>query len=110
MQPEREPLSTCRYSPGTRVREGKASRFGSGPTGSTSGPPGRFSGSVIRSSTWRSRKARSSSRLRRSQLATSSLHLVVLQERQAGTTFSIVYRPPREGGKVSSHGPQCSLR
>ena len=41
-------------------------------------------------SRWRSRKARSSSRFRRSQPVTSSLHLLVLQERQAGTMLSSV--------------------
>ena len=38
----------------------------------------------------RSRKARSSSFLRRSQPVTSSLHLLALHERQAGTTLSSV--------------------
>ena len=41
-------------------------------------------------STWRSRKARSSRRLRRSQPVTSSLHLLALQELQAGAMLSRV--------------------
>ena len=41
-------------------------------------------------SRWRSRNERSSSRFRRSQPVTSSLHLLVLQERQAGTMLSSV--------------------
>jgi hypothetical protein len=41
-------------------------------------------------SMWHNRKARSSSRLRRSQPVTSSLHLLVLQERQTGTMLSSV--------------------
>ena len=44
----------------------------------------------IRISTWRARKARSSSRLRRSQPVTSSLHLLALQEPQAGAMLSSV--------------------
>jgi len=39
---------------------------------------------------------RSSSRFRRIQAVTSSLHLLVLHEAHAGTTLSTVYRPPRE--------------
>ena len=50
----------------------------------------------------RSRKARSSNRLRRSQLVTSSLHLLVLQLRQAGAMLSRVYRPPRERANTQS--------
>jgi hypothetical protein len=105
MQTEHESPSTCSYSPGTRVRWGKASRFVSGVAGSASGSADRLSWSGIRSSTWRSRKARSSSRFRRSQPVTSSLHLLVLQDGQAGTTFSSVYRPPRESGSTQS---RCS--
>jgi hypothetical protein len=45
---------------------------------------------------------RSSSRFRRIQLVTSSLHLLVLQDAQAGTTLSTVYRPPREIGITQS--------
>ncbi len=48
------------------------------------------SASVALISRWRSRKARSSSRLRRSQPVTSSLHLLALQEPQAGATLSSV--------------------
>jgi hypothetical protein len=48
------------------------------------------SASAVLISRWRNRKARSSSRLRRSQPVTSSLHLLVLQERQAGTMLSSV--------------------
>ena len=40
--------------------------------------------------TWRSRNARSSSRLRRSQPVTSSLHLLALQDPQAGAMLSSV--------------------
>jgi len=58
--------------------------------------------SLVRISTWRARKARSSIRFRRSQLVTSLLHLLALHERQAGTTLSIVYRPPRDIGRTQS--------
>src|SRR5205814_459315 len=45
---------------------------------------------AVRTSRWRRRKPRSSSLLRRSQPVTSSLHLLLLHERHAGTTFSSV--------------------
>ena len=90
---------------------GKASRFVSGAAGSASGSADTFSGSAIRSSTWRSSKARSSSRFRRSQPVTSSSHLLVLQEGHAGTTFSSVYRPSRDSGGTQSRAAACpSLR
>jgi hypothetical protein len=88
---------------------GKASRFVSGAAGSASGSADTFSGSAIRSSTWRSSKARSSSRFRRSQPVTSSLHLLVLQEGQAGTTFSSVYRPSRDSGGTQSRRSGLSV-
>ena len=47
-------------------------------------------------------KVRSSSRLRRSQPVTSSLHLLELHEPQAGTTLASVYRPPRESANTQS--------
>ena len=60
--------------------------------GSVRTPPDTASGHSItaRTSIWRSRKARSSSRLRRSQPVTSSLHLLALHDRQAGTTLESV--------------------
>ena len=48
------------------------------------------------------RNVRSSSFLRRSHAVTSLLCLLALQEGQAGTTFSNVYRPPRETGWTQS--------
>ncbi len=51
-------------------------------------PVGNRSASAVVISRCRNRKARSSSRFRRSQPVTSSLHLLVLQERQAGTMLS----------------------
>ena len=56
-------------------------------------------------SRWRSRKARSSSRLRRSQPVTSALHLLALHDRQTGTMLASVYRPPRESASTQS---RCS--
>jgi site-specific recombinase XerD len=56
-------------------------------------------------SRWRNRNARSSNPLRRSQPVTSSLHLLVLHEPQAGATLSSVYRPPRESASTQS---RCS--
>ena len=53
-------------------------------------------------SAWRSRNARSSNFFRRIQLVTSALHLLVLHERQLGTTLVITYRPPREIGSTQS--------
>jgi hypothetical protein len=71
-------------------------------------PPARPRAS--RSSTCRSRKLRSSSRLRQSQPVTSSLHLLVLHDAQAGTTLSRVYRPPREIGSTQSRCRGPSVR
>ncbi len=48
------------------------------------------------------RKAGSSSRRLRIHEVTSECHLLALQERQAGTTFVRVYRPPREMGSTQS--------
>ena len=48
------------------------------------------SASIALISRWRSRKTRSSSRLRRSHKVTSSLHLLALQEPHAGATLSSV--------------------
>ena len=53
-------------------------------------------------SAWRSRNRRSSSFLRRIQLVTSALHLLVLHDRQEGTTLARTYRPPREMGSTQS--------
>lgn len=53
-------------------------------------------------SAWRSRNRRSSSFLRRIQLVTSALHLLVLHDRQQGTTLARTYRPPREMGSTQS--------
>ena len=63
------------------------------PPGAAGSPSGAFSNrraSAALISTWRTRKARSSSRLRRSQPVTSSLHLLALQEPQAGAMLSSV--------------------
>lgn len=46
--------------------------------------------SAARTSAWRSRNARSSSRRRRSHAVTSRLHLLALHEPHAGTTLSTV--------------------
>ena len=40
--------------------------------------------------------------LRRIQLVTSVLHLLVLQERQQGTTLASSYRPPRDIARTQS--------
>jgi hypothetical protein len=53
------------------------------------------------------RNARSSSFLRRSHPVTSSLLLLALHDPHAGTTLSIVYRPPREIGNTQS---RCKAR
>ena len=57
-------------------------------------PAGRAAVAGCRSSAWtaarRTRNARSSSRLRRSQPVTSSLHLLALHDAHAGTTLSSV--------------------
>ena len=45
---------------------------------------------------------RSSRFLRRIHVVTSALHLLVLHERQQGTTFASSYRPPREMGRTQS--------
>ena len=60
--------------------------------------------SAVLTSRWRRRKARSSSRLRRNQPVTSSLHLLALHEPHAGTTLSSVYRHPREIASTQSRG------
>ena len=67
------------------------------------------SASAVLISMWRNRKARSSSRFR-SQPVTSSLHLVVLQERQTGTMLSSVQRPPRESASTQSRCSGYSVR
>ena len=58
--------------------------------GSPAPSASELTASAVLISWWRNRKARSSSRLRRSQVVTSSLHLLVLHERHAGTMFSSV--------------------
>ena len=50
----------------------------------------------------RNRNCASSNFLRRSQLVTSVLHLLVLQERQQGTTLASSYRPPRDMASTQS--------
>src|SRR4029077_11482663 len=67
---------------------------------------------AARISRYRVRNARSSSRFRRSHVVTSSLHLLVLQEAQAGTTLSTVYRPPREIARTQSRrsGPRVAAQ
>jgi hypothetical protein len=50
----------------------------------------------------RNRNAFSSSFLRRIQLVTSVLHLLVLHDRQLGTTLASAYRPPRDIGSTQS--------
>jgi hypothetical protein len=50
----------------------------------------------------RRRNRRSSNFLRRIQLVTSVLHLLVLHERQQGTTLASSYRPPREMASTQS--------
>jgi len=58
--------------------------------GWTAGSAGNCIASAVVIPRWRSRKARSSSRLRRSQPVTSSLHLLALQDPQAGAMLSRV--------------------
>ena len=58
-------------------------------------------------SAWRNRNSRSSSFLRRIQLVTSALHLLVLHERQQGTTLASAYLPPREMGSTQSFCKRC---
>jgi hypothetical protein len=58
--------------------------------------------SALLISACRSRKRASSSFLRRIQLVTSVLHLLVLHDRQHGTTFASSYRPPREMANTQS--------
>ena len=63
-----------------------------------------LSARATRGSVFRCRR-HSSSRFRRSQPVTSSSHLLVMHERQAGTTLSSVYRPPRDTASMQS---RCS--
>ena len=62
----------------------------SGSSLSAMGAAANRSASAALISRWRVRKARSSNRLRRSQPVTSSLHLLALQELQAGAMLSSV--------------------
>ena len=87
------------WSLGGRVSSGRV------PSGPVSSANRIASASPI--SRCRSRNARSSRRLRRSQPVTSSLHLLALHDPHAGATLSSVYRPPREIGSTQS---RCSGR
>jgi hypothetical protein len=66
------------------------------------GAGGSAAARAVRTSCSRTRNALSSSRFRRIQPVTSSLHLLALQAGHAGTTLSTVYRPPREIGSTQS--------
>ena len=97
LRPGRTHRSRAAQPPDARRRHrcapvgGRAGAHGHGPARLTAGQPtGNWAARVAWIRTCRSRKARSSSRLRRSQPVTSSLHLLALHEPQAGAMLSSV--------------------